>query len=136
MTSQESTEPKPNTEASADAAANSGNPVQSEVQPAKEPKTEEAPPSLEDQLVSAKADASAHYDRYVRAVADHENFRKRTTREKDELRQYAASRVLEDLLPVLDNLGLGLNAAAQPNADLKTLVYGVGMVQTQLNSTL
>ena len=136
MTSQESTEPKPNTEASADAAANSGNPVQSEVQPAKEPKTEEAPPSLEDQLVSAKADAAAHYDSYVRAVADHENFRKRTTREKDELRQYAASRVLEDLLPVLDNLGLGLNAAAQPNADLKTLVDGVGMVQTQLKSTL
>jgi len=31
---------------------------------------------------------------------------------------------------------LGLNAAAQPNADLKTLVDGVGMVQTQLKSTL
>lgn len=87
-------------------------------------------------LAAAKAEAAAHYERYVRAVADHENFRKRTTREKDELRQYAASRVLEDLLPVLDNLGLGLAAARQPNAEIKTLVDGVEMVQTQLKNAL
>lgn len=95
-----------------------------------------AAPTPEEQVAAAKAEAASHYDRYVRAVADHENFRKRVTREKDELRQYAASRVLEDLLPVLDNLGLGLAAAAQPNADLKTLSEGVAMVQTQLKSAL
>ncbi|MCB1103589.1 MAG: nucleotide exchange factor GrpE [Cephaloticoccus sp.] len=104
-----------------------------------EPKTEsaeKAAPSLEEQLAAAKAETAAHYDRYVRAMADHENFRKRVAREKDELRQYAASRVLEDLLPALDNLGLGLAAADQPNADVKTLREGVAMVQTQLKSTL
>ncbi|MCP5531196.1 MAG: nucleotide exchange factor GrpE [Opitutaceae bacterium] len=104
-----------------------------------EPKTESAEksaPSLEEQLAAAKAETAAHYDRYVRAMADHENFRKRVAREKDELRQYAASRVLEDLLPALDNLGLGLAAADQPNADVKTLREGVAMVQTQLKSTL
>ena len=104
-----------------------------------EPKTEsaeKAAPSLEEQLAAAKAENAAHYDRYVRAMADHENFRKRVAREKDELRQYAASRVLEDLLPALDNLGLGLAAADQPNADVKTLREGVAMVQTQLKSTL
>ena len=104
-----------------------------------EPKTEsaeKAAPSLEEQLAAAKAETAAHYDRYVRAMADHENFRKRVAREKDELRQYAASRVLEDLLPALDNLGLGLAAADQPNADVKTLREGVAMVQNQLKSTL
>ena len=104
-----------------------------------EPKSEsadKAAPSLEEQLAAAKAETAAHYDRYVRAMADHENFRKRVAREKDELRQYAASRVLEDLLPALDNLGLGLAAADQPNADVKTLREGVAMVQTQLKSTL
>lgn len=104
-----------------------------------EPKTEsaeKAAPSLEEQLAAAKAETAAHYDRYVRAMADHENFRKRVAREKDELRQYAASRVLEDLLPALDNLGLGLAAADQSNADVKTLREGVAMVQTQLKSTL
>jgi len=89
-----------------------------------------------DPLAAAKAEAVAIHDRYLRAVADHENFRKRVAREKDELRQYAASRVLEDLLPVLDNLGLGLAAAEQPNASVKTLCEGVAMVQTQLKAAL
>lgn len=92
--------------------------------------------TVEEQLAAAKAEAAAHYDRYMRAAADHENFRKRIVREKDELRQYAASRVLEDLLPVLDNLGLGLAAAKQPKADVNTLVGGVEMVLTQLKSAL
>lgn len=89
-----------------------------------------------DALTSAKQEAAANYDRYLRAVADLENFRRRTVREKDELRQFATSRVLEDLLPVMDNLGLGLTAAKQPGADLKTLSGGVEMVLTQLKSAL
>lgn len=109
-----------------------------DTEPTKEPAVDKAgaQPSIEEQLAAAKADAAGHYDRYVRAVADHENFRKRVAREKDDLRQFAAGKVLEDLLPVLDNLGLGLAAARQPNADLKTLASGVEMVQTQLKSAL
>jgi len=98
--------------------------------------TQTATAAPADPLAAAKAEAAAIHDRYLRAVADHENFRKRVAREKDELRQYAASRVLEDLLPVLDNLGLGLAAAEQPNASVKTLREGVAMVQTQLKSAL
>jgi molecular chaperone GrpE len=91
---------------------------------------------LEEQLAAAKKEAAENYDRYLRTVADLENFRRRTVREKDELRQFAAGRVLEDLLPVLDNFGLGLAAAKAPNADLKTLVGGISMVQEQLKSAL
>jgi molecular chaperone GrpE len=102
------------------------------------PATEAAPvmPGLEEQLAAAKVEAAAHYDRYMRAMADHDNFRKRTAREKDELRQYAAGRVLEDLLPVLDNLGLGLAAAKQPAAEVKALAGGVEMVLAQLKTAL
>ncbi len=100
------------------------------------PEAKSAQPGPEEQLAAAKAEAAAHYDRYMRAMADHDNFRKRTTRDKDELRQYAAGRVLEDLLPVLDNLALGLTATRQPNADLKTLTGGVEMVLTQLKTAL
>ncbi|MBL9205748.1 MAG: nucleotide exchange factor GrpE [Opitutaceae bacterium] len=87
-------------------------------------------------LAAAKKDAADHYERYLRAIADLDNVRKRSVREKDELRQYAASRVLEDLIPVLDNLALGLAAAKAPNADLKTLVGGVEMVLAQAKSAL
>jgi molecular chaperone GrpE len=91
---------------------------------------------LSAQLVAAKQEAVAHHERHLRAVADLENFRKRSVREKDELRQFAAGRVLEDLLPVLDNLALGLAAAKAPNADLKTLIGGIEMVGNQLKSAL
>ena len=94
-----------------------------------------APAKLEEQLAAAKQEAAASYDRYTRAVADLENFRKRTLREKEELRQYAAAGLMEDVIPILDNLGLGL-AAARQQTDVKSIVEGVSMVLEQLKTTL
>ena len=68
--------------------------------------TPAAPPAADELLLAAKKDAAAAQERYLRAVADLENFRKRTVRDKDELRQFANSGLMEDLIPVLDNLGL------------------------------
>ncbi len=88
------------------------------------------------QLAAAKAEAAANFDRFLRASADLENFRRRMVREKDELRVVATGRVLEDIFPVLDTLALAIAAARQPSADLKSLVDGVDMVLTQLKSAL
>lgn len=94
-------------------------------------------PTADEQLATARAEAAAAHERYLRAVADMENFRKRTLREKDELRQFAASGVMEDLIPIMDNLGLGVAAARQPGqADAKTIADGVAMVLEQFKSTL
>jgi molecular chaperone GrpE len=103
--------------------------------PSAEPARAQAAPAP-DALAAAKQEAAENYDRYVRSVADLDNFRRRTMREKDELRQFATARVLEDLLPVMDNLVLGLTAAKQPGADLKALASGVELVLTQLKSVL
>src|SRR5580658_984920 len=92
--------------------------------------------SLAEQLAAAKKEAADNYERFVRSAADLENFRRRTVREKDELRQFAASRLLEDLLPALDNLALALASAKQPKADLKALAAGVELVQQQLKGAL
>lgn len=91
--------------------------------------------SLEDQLTATKKEAAANYDRYMRAVADLENFRKRTARDKDELRQFAAAGVVEDIIPILDTLSLGL-AAAKQQTEVKPLVDGIGLVLEQFKSTL
>lgn len=100
------------------------------------PASETASAAPADALAAAKKEATENYDRYLRSVADLENFRRRTTREKDELRQYAASKVLEDLLPVMDNLALGLAAAKQHNADLKVVTGGVDLVLAQFKTAL
>ncbi|SDS29568.1 nucleotide exchange factor GrpE [Opitutus sp. GAS368] len=100
-----------------------------------EPAAPAAVPKPEEQLAAAKQEAAANYDRYMRAVADLENFRKRTLREKDELRQFAASGLMEDVIPILDNLSLGL-AAAKQQTDVKAIVDGVNLVLEQFKTTL
>ena len=88
------------------------------------------------QLEAAKAEAAANFDKYMRAMADLENYRRRTIREKDDLRTTATGRVLEDIFPVLDTLSMAISAAKQPNADIKSLVGGVDMVLSQLKTAL
>ena len=91
---------------------------------------------FESQLAAAKKEAADNYERYLRSVADLDNYRKRAVRDREDAAHRSATRILEDLLPVLDNLALGLQAAKAPNADVKTLVGGVEMVGQQLKSAL
>ncbi len=91
---------------------------------------------FEEKLAAAKKEAADNYDRYVRAVADLENFRRRTLREKDELRQYAAGRVLEDMFPIIEAISLGIDAAGKPGTDVAHVVEGMTMVLAQLKTTL
>ena len=52
-------------------------------------------------------------NRYIRAVADFENFRKRTERDKADFSRYATASVLRDMLPVLDNFDRALDHAEE-----------------------
>jgi molecular chaperone GrpE len=62
----------------------------------------------------AKARAAAEaQDRYLRTLADFDNFRKRVGRERDEGRRQAQEQVLREILPVLDNFDRAL--AAEPS---------------------
>jgi molecular chaperone GrpE len=92
-------------------------------------------PALEEQLAAARREAATNYDRYTRAVADLENFRKRTLREKEELRLFASAGLMEDLIPILDNLSLGL-AAARQQTDVQPIVEGVSLILDQFKNTL
>lgn len=70
----------------------------------------------------------------LRTAADMENLRKRTAREREEAIRYANQRLLEDLLPVIDNFEMGMLAAAQ---DTSSMIYiGMDMVRKQLKEFL
>ena len=62
---------------------------------------------------------------YARTMADFDNFRKRTARDREELFKSAAGDVLKDLLPTVDNLALALDKA--PDAE-DPFVKGVKLV--------
>ena len=135
MSPSESTDPFNSTSSAPPSGAKS-EPVPAETVDQAAPSEAPTPAPAADALAAAKKEAADNQDRYLRAMADLENFRRRTVREKDELRQFAASRVLEDLLPVMDNLALGLTASRQPGADVKSITGGIEMVLAQLKTTL
>ncbi len=95
----------------------------------------EEPLTIEEQLEEAKARADENYQNYLRSVAALDTYKRRVIREKDDLRQYALSGLLESVLPVYDNMGLGLMSAEQ-DADPKVVVQGIQMVLTQFKSVL
>jgi molecular chaperone GrpE len=94
-----------------------------------------APPTPEEQLAAAKQEAAANYDRYLRAVADLENYRRRMAREKDDLRHSVTANLLQHLLPVIDNLQLAV-AAGRQDAAAGKVADGVTMVLDQFRGAL
>lgn len=64
-------------------------------------------------------------DRYLRLMADFENFKKRALKEQSELLKYQGERLVVDLLEVLDNLELAL---AHSSAEYDKLKQGLEMV--------
>jgi molecular chaperone GrpE len=83
--------------------------------------------SLRQQLAAKEFEAKTNYDRYVRQVAEAENFKKRNARERDDAIRFANEALLKDILPVLDNLERAIAHAAD-GENGKSLVDGVEMV--------
>ncbi|KAI7258352.1 hypothetical protein KC345_g10575 [Hortaea werneckii] len=79
--------------------------------------------------------ADEHQARALRVQADFDNFRRRTQKEKEELAQYATSRLVTELLPVLDNFERAL-ATAPASADSEAFTKGVNMIFRQLDGVL
>ena len=95
--------------------------------------TAETPQDL-DPWEQLEAEAAKWKELSLRTAAEMENLRKRTAREREEAIRYANQRLLEDLLPVIDNFEMGMQAAAQ---DTSSMIYiGMDMVRKQLNEFL
>lgn len=92
--------------------------------------TEQSEASLE--TLQAKADEN--WDRYVRAVAETENVRKRATRDVEHARKYALESFAKEMLAVRDTFELGIDAAE--SADAASLVEGNKATLKLLTATL
>ena len=95
----------------------------------------QAPEAQPDPVAALQAENANLKDQYLRAVADLENYRRRVNREKDELRKYAVDNLLEEFLPALDNLRLGLTAA-EASPEGKNIAAGFQMVAVQIQKVL
>ena len=94
--------------------------------------TPEVPPM--DPWEELEAEAARWKEISLRTAAEIDNLRKRTAREREDAIRYANQRLLEELLPVVDNFEMGMQAASQ---DTTSMIYiGMDMVRRQLNDFL
>ena len=64
-------------------------------------------------------------DQYARLLADFDNFKKRTARDREDTYRYAEADILRDILPTVDTLALALGNAKEKDSDF---VKGVQLV--------
>ena len=79
-------------------------------------------------------EAAKWKDQAIRTAAELDNFRKRMSREKLDAVRYGNQSLLEELLPVLDNFEMGMQAAAQEEGSM--LFMGMQMIHKQLDEFL
>ena len=115
----------------------------SEQEQAKDPIQDETTPEevVEPEVVEeSKAEDSAYDElnkRYLRLLADFDNYKRRTSSEKDDIYKYGAMNLIKELLPVLDSFELALkNTPADAIESVKAYQDGFEKVQRQLVDNL
>jgi molecular chaperone GrpE len=83
--------------------------------------------NLRQELLTKEAEAKENYDRFVRQVAELENFKRRSARDREEISRFANEGLIKDLLTVVDNLERAV-AHASGGGNGKPIVEGVEMV--------
>lgn len=100
-----------------------------------------APPEPQpDRAQALEAEVAALKDKWLRAMAEAENIRKRVERDRDDARRYAVANFARDMATVADNLQRAV-AAVDPKARaadpaLETLVAGVEMTEKAMQAAL
>ncbi len=90
-----------------------------------------------DEIEALRAERDELRNRFMRALADAENIRKRGERDRREAEQYGGSKLARDLLPVYDNLRRALDAAGEESREAaKGLIEGVELTLRELLNVL
>ena len=113
--------------------ASSENQEEANDEASKNADTAENEVDLQAELEKVTAEVKEKSDKALRLQADFENFRRRTSKEKDELAAVVTQGVMKDMLPLLDNFE---RAMAAETTDMETFQKGVEMIFTQFQEVL
>jgi molecular chaperone GrpE len=91
----------------------------------------------QEQFEALTAERDEYRDKFMRALADAENSRKRADRDRREAEQYGSTRLARDLLPVFDNLNRALQAVTDDQrAQYAALIEGVDLTLRELTNVM
>ena len=86
-----------------------------------------------DELDAVKAERDEYKDRFMRALADAENSRKRADKDRREAENYGGSKLSRDLLPVYDSLNRALQAISEEQRETAAaFVEGIELTMREL----
>lgn len=102
---------------------------------AEEPKEEAAAEESEkkDEEAEKKAAEEAESERYMRLMAEFQNYKRRAAKEKTDTLQYANEKIVGELLPVLDNFERALGTETE---DMEGYAKGMQLIFEQLKTAL
>ena len=89
---------------------------------------------LKEELARKEKEATDNYDKYLRAVADLDNYKKRAIRDKADIIKYGNEDVIKDILPFVDSLDRASEHA--DSSDVQAFKEGIKLIQEQLLSCL
>ena len=105
--------------------------------PAVQPEIAENDELANAELLALQAERDELRDKFMRALADAENSRKRADRDRREAEQYGSTRLARDLLPVYDNLQRALAAIPEESRAASTaLIEGVELTLRELSGVM
>jgi len=87
---------------------------------------------LEAKLEAKEKEAVETYDRLLRASAEFDNYKKRSSREMEEFRKFANQSLIKEMLSVVDNLELAMNSTDGHKAIDKDLLQGLEMTHKEI----
>ncbi|MCA0042134.1 nucleotide exchange factor GrpE [Celeribacter litoreus] len=86
-----------------------------------------------EELEALRAERDEFRDRFMRAVADAENSRKRADRDRREAENYGGSKLARDMLPVFDNMKRAIDAIAEDQREAQAaLIEGIELTMREL----
>ena len=86
-----------------------------------------------DELDAIRAERDEYKERFMRALADAENSRKRADKDRKEAENYGGSKLARDLLPVYDNMKRAIEAAGDEQREAASdLIEGVELTMREL----
>jgi molecular chaperone GrpE len=85
-------------------------------------------------LEAKEKEAAENYDRYLRAMAELDNYRKRAARDKEDAIKYGNEKLIKDILPILDSLDRALRQASEMSArnNFEAFQQGLELIHTQI----
>ncbi len=90
---------------------------------------------MQSELDEAKAQSQIAIDKMMRLAAEFDNYKKRSAKEYENIRKYAAESIIKELIPIVDNFERAIESADE-SKDIDSLLKGINLILNQMLNLL